>query len=242
MKKIISILAFMIVLVCGMTAAYAENTTVQVGNSEIYINEQNEVTVPVSISGNPGFGAFTIDVKYDNTYLTPKSVTASTDLNGLFYPNPAYKENVIRMVFAGAQNIVGDVRIADITFTVSENALGVYPVEMMCDMLSNCQYEDLPYENVNGSITVQSAEMVDTTDVEGPNPSITSVMATINTNGEFTDTVTWHIGYGGTSKDYVQKYDTTFSGNIKLGLYIEDLYVEDTSLLNVKLDIGDVTK
>ena len=130
MKRALSLL-LVVCMLAGMlvTSAFAVGeTTITVGT--VTAQPGQSVTVPVTISNNPGFAGFTFDVKYDTEHLTLTKIGKGSLLkdseSGALVPNPEGN----RMTWYDPYNLDGDGQLLILTFTVKDSAAGDYEINL----------------------------------------------------------------------------------------------------------------
>ncbi len=119
MKKIIcSLLIVVLMTVMLAPAVFAAGTSVVV--SDIDAVPGAEVTVDVSITSNPGFGAATFDIVYDADVLTLTAIT----VDGKLFGQGTGVQNVAknRVNCANTTAITGDGVLFTLTFKVADTA------------------------------------------------------------------------------------------------------------------------
>ena len=116
MKTRIGILAgiatALVALVLAGTA-FAQDGGVSVSDGSAEADGSGDVTVDVTAVGDPGLGAWTIDVSYDNSLITATDCTA--EQGGVCNEN--YTDNSVRVTGASAGGLDGDISLGSITFT-----------------------------------------------------------------------------------------------------------------------------
>ena len=108
----------------------------------------SEVTLEVSIAGNPGFAGFKFEVIYDADKLTLKEITQGTVTGGLFTPN-AGKNNV---VLANPVNLEGDGTLFTLKFAVKEAGVDGAAVSVNAVSFYNDKQAKVPVNIVGGGI------------------------------------------------------------------------------------------
>jgi hypothetical protein len=96
--------------------------TVAIDNGEAAAGDSDTVDLEAQSIPEPGLGAWTIDISYDSSLLSALSCTA--DQGGIC--NPAFDDGVVRVTGANIDGVIGDNRLAAITFEcndVGESAL-----------------------------------------------------------------------------------------------------------------------
>lgn len=109
-----------------------------------------EVTVPVSISNNPGINTFSLGFSYDTTRLNLKNVTLNSGLGGQF-------QYTKKAVWLNSSDTTYNGEILSLTFDVLENApAGDANVAVTYNAgdISNYNEDDVDFELVDGKITV----------------------------------------------------------------------------------------
>ena len=108
----------------------------------------SEVTLEVSIAGNPGFAGFKFEVIYDAGKLTLKEITQGTVTGGMFTPNPG--ENTV--VLANAVNLKDDGTLFTLKFTVNEAGVDGAAVRVNAVSFYNDKQAKVPVNIVAGGI------------------------------------------------------------------------------------------
>jgi hypothetical protein len=153
MKRIFIVILFGSII--GLfTSAYAQAADVSFSAASAYARKGETVTVPVYADIENGFASFTIDVNYDNTAMTPVSVSKGEALNGYLIPNTAYNENTVRAVYAGAQNITRSGNILYLTFELISDRDIISDISLNVNFLANVDYKQLSRSVENGRVGV----------------------------------------------------------------------------------------
>lgn len=95
------------------TQASAQEELIMIDSTTITVGEEGAVFIDALSIGEPGLGAWTIDVSYDSTIMTAVSCTPE---NGSVC-NPLFAENMVRVTGATASGLEGDHTLASITFS-----------------------------------------------------------------------------------------------------------------------------
>ena len=108
----------------------------------------SEVTLEVSIAGNPGFAGYDFQVIYKTEELTLKKITQGTIKGGTFMPN----EGKNKVVLANSENLEGDGTLFTLKFTVNEAGVDGAAVTVKADKLRNVAKEDVAVTILAGGI------------------------------------------------------------------------------------------
>ena len=117
-KKIISVLAALSMLMSCVTAAYAENGRTELYCGDLFAEGGQELIIPVNVRNNTGFDCFEIGLEYDSDVLAPVSNSAvkgellTSDLN--------VTENTGEIVFSAAQSVTSDGQLFTYKFKVND--------------------------------------------------------------------------------------------------------------------------
>ncbi len=163
MKKTISILLVITLLLMSMPlvlSASAETATFAVGQVSAMPGE--EVTVPVTISGNPGIIAFRISIAYDASVLEVVSMTKNTAISFSTIAFSPVTKNPLTMTWdeSLSPNDTTNGDVAYITFKVKDTAAtGASPLTITYDQADvfNDMWQDVVFATQNGSVTVEAA-------------------------------------------------------------------------------------
>ena len=147
MKKLISMLLVVFMLVtCMATTAFAA----EVGAT---------VAVAVTVSGNPGFGCYTVNLSYDTTALKLVSLSDAGCISagkGTFLSNAA--GNCASFFVMDLNNVTGDGNLFIATFEVLDGAKAgkTYNVSASFEpgSLANANNEDISMGISGGSVTI----------------------------------------------------------------------------------------
>ncbi|MBQ7985789.1 MAG: hypothetical protein IJ304_00805 [Clostridia bacterium] len=128
MKKRI-LLVLMVAVICtifmGMVSVSATaRTTITIGDEEI--NEENEITVPVTISNNVGLTGLTLSVEYDSDILTLTGITRGEALTTLILTKPGdLSANPVNIVWDGTEADNSNGSMILLEFVVTGNIISV---------------------------------------------------------------------------------------------------------------------
>jgi len=99
--------------------AFAADPWVSIGDGATDTGAKVSVNLTASDIGDPGLGAWSIDIMYD-----PDVVTAVDCENGpdqIAVCNPDYRDDTVRVAGASAGGITGDIQLAEITFRCGDS-------------------------------------------------------------------------------------------------------------------------
>ena len=104
--------------------AFAQTAGLQAGSVTMPVGQQSAVTVQTLDLLEPGLGAWTIDVRYDESAV---SVVGCDSASGLC--NPTYAEETVRFVGAVARGLLGKVVLGTLTVACVEEGTSALTVE-----------------------------------------------------------------------------------------------------------------
>lgn len=123
MKKIISLVLAMTMLLCMGVVANAENELalkLTVVDNEVCAGDT--VKVDVSFANNPGVTGSVIDIEYDDDVLSLVKVEQGALLSGAFFAEKSDVVGTVCVDFAAISALTGDAPICTLTFEVKEGA------------------------------------------------------------------------------------------------------------------------
>ena len=214
MKKILNkpisfllaiILLFLSIGIAPTVLAAGATTEIKFGEVEGKVGD--EVTVPVTISNNPGISIFFFVVKYDVEGLTFVSADEGEILtSGTFTPvNDSVNGELSLPWFTVDGDIAEDGVLMNLTFRINESAKGDFELTV--------RY--LPQDIANAMST-----QVDCTVMNGKISTGSTVKGTVTSFGEATEPVTLRLLENGTEIDKVTSTDGTYSfSSVSPGTY-----------------------
>lgn len=214
MKKILNkpisfllaiILLFSSIGIAPTVLAAGATTEINFGEAEGKVGD--EVTVPVTISNNPGISIFFFVVKYDVEGLTFVSADEGEILtSGTFTPvNDSVNGELSLPWFTVDGDIAEDGVLMNLTFRINESAKGDFELTV--------RY--LPQDIANAMST-----QVDCTVMNGKISTGSTVKGTVTSFGEATEPVTLRLLTNGTEIDKVTSTDGTYSfSSVSPGTY-----------------------
>ena len=148
MKKIMSL-----VVVFALMATMLVSTAFAADAAEIKVDTKSavageEVTLDVSITGNPGFAAAKFVLDYDASVLELKSIDTEGKLMAGGAVNPA--KGIVNT--ASATDITADGVLFSVTFAVAAGIDGEIPVSVSVEKLANTAQENVAYTVVAGGV------------------------------------------------------------------------------------------
>ena len=150
MKKILSLLViFALAASMLVSTAFAAGTAIYVESANAKAGE--EVTIDVSISGNTGFAAAKVQLVYDSSVLTLKSITPGLLAGG------AVNNAKGLVTFASATEVTDNGVLMSATFAVAADAPdGVASVSVNVSRLANTASEPLNPSVSAGGVSVKN--------------------------------------------------------------------------------------
>lgn len=201
LNKPISFLLAVILLLSSIgiaptVLAVGATTEIKFGEAEGKVG--NEVTVPVTISNNPGISTFFFVLEYDAEGLTFVSADKGEILtSGTLTPvNDSINGELSLPWFTVDGNITEDGVLMNLTFKIGESAKGDYDltVRYLPQDIADSSYKQVDCNVINGKISTGS-----------------TVKGTVTSFGEATEPVTLRLLENGTKIDEVTSTDGTYS-------------------------------
>lgn len=96
----------------GAPQASAQEELIMIDSTSMAVGEEGAVFVDALSIGEPGLGAWTVDISYDSTIMT--AVACIPEHGGVC--NPMFDLSTVRVTGASAQGVEGDNTLASITF------------------------------------------------------------------------------------------------------------------------------
>lgn len=122
-----------------------------------------KVTVPITISENPGIAGFNLVINYDKNLLTPVSIekgsalTAGTLTSNIQQGGDMASYDAVTAYWVNPENVTADGEILKVTFEIAENAEeGEIPVTVTYEDgdVTNRDYDDIALDITDGYVTV----------------------------------------------------------------------------------------
>ena len=154
MKKIIAILMVLAVLACamGMIAAATETPTISVGT--VVGAPGDEVSVDITIAGNPGLAFLKLKLGYDSEALTLVSAEATDVIEGKYTASKKLDVNPYVMTWTNDSNSAEDGVIVTLVFKINADAKSAdYALTLNIVECYNEEFDDVTFEGVNGTVT-----------------------------------------------------------------------------------------
>ena len=148
--------------------AGAAQGTVRIGSAQAGVGQQVDITLSARDVGNPGIGAWTIDVSYDPA--TVSVVGCQAKHGGIC--NEAFAEDVVRVTGISVTGLMGDSDLAGISFRCEQE--GVSLLDVSIDVFSDASVgEPQPIDAgiLTGSLTCSDAPPPPTPTTVVPTPT-----------------------------------------------------------------------
>ena len=160
-KCLAVLLALSLLLTTAAFAADGTEDKLIISAGEVNAKAGETVTVPITITQNPGFVALQLQITYDADALTLQTENGVVDkalVSGLsFLPN-AENAGVVKALFekgAATSNITATGTLMELNFTVAENAAAKeYPIQVTVQAARNYALQTVPNSGQNGKVTV----------------------------------------------------------------------------------------
>lgn len=161
MKRVLSVSLSLIICAAFFTIAYATKTDNRVYSDVLTVNAGDEVSVPIMIENNKGFMGFSIIISYDESVLTPLSVSKGSILTGMLDDSiSTSRNNSFKVVFTSSGDIKTDGILFTVNFKTSEHSSGQQTIKITYskgdtfnedwkDVTFNCQDVSIMIENNN---------------------------------------------------------------------------------------------
>jgi hypothetical protein len=151
MKKTLLALAAAALATVGLaTVAFGAVDSLGIESATVAPGGEVSVNVTAAATGD-GVGAWNVDIEYDDSLV---SLTGCTSATGIC--NPAFGENVARLVGASAGGLSGSVVLGTLTFTAGDEE-GVADLAVTVNQLTDPTGEDLSVSPDDGTITIEVA-------------------------------------------------------------------------------------
>ncbi|MBP3362049.1 MAG: hypothetical protein J6N52_14455 [Clostridia bacterium] len=164
MKKILILVLTFAVNIFTVSAFAEAAPSVTVGSAS---GEKGAVVeIPVVLAGNKGFSCIGIEIGYDKNALKLTAVTAGTGIGATFTKAQYYTANPYNMSWDSAENVAFNGTLATLTFEITAEQAGTYPITVDYYKGRNGNYVDgnnvnydenfepLGLTYTNGSVTV----------------------------------------------------------------------------------------
>jgi len=125
----------------------------------------SNVTVKLNASSNPGMSVGKLKIGFDSTMLVPVSVKKGSALNkAMYFTSNLDDQNIdpteidsITVTWMNMSDISDNGELAEIEFTVKENAVGSAEISVEISELANAASKDITAESVNGRINFSNS-------------------------------------------------------------------------------------
>ena len=155
-RRITAILLVLLILIPSMNVFEASGASI---SAETAVGKPgDQVSVNVSISGNPGIAYLKLKIGYDATQLTLKGAQNAGVLSGTFTTSKTIDINPYVLQWMGAENSSGNGVIATLTFQIASNAsAGDKAISVSVAECYNENYDDVTLSASNGKVTVNTS-------------------------------------------------------------------------------------
>ena len=137
--------AIVLALAAGLVAGphvFAQDPTLRAGVITIGPGGQGFINLETLDIAPPGVGAWTIDILYDPSVVTP--VFCGAHASGLC--NPEYTPNTIRVIGADSSGLEGDTTLAQITFACKQQGAATSLTIILASIVDNTAGDPQPIE------------------------------------------------------------------------------------------------
>lgn len=159
MKKIIGALLALCMVLTMLPAVAIADEPAQLAIEAITCKPGEEITVNVTVSGNPGITYLKVKVEYNSDALTLKQAQNSGLLDGSFTASKAITTNPYVLTWTGTEDSGGNGVIAALTFAVAENAGGTQTITLAAEECYNEDFDDVEFTIVDGSVTIGGGDV-----------------------------------------------------------------------------------
>lgn len=176
MKKIISLLISIMIIISVAAPAFASGTPMVVVSTASG-TPGSTVEVNVSLQNNPGIVSMTLNVSYNENVMTLTSVRDTGLLSGGMHTTKYKSPYVLTWANDTSRtNFYVNGSTATLVFTInSQAAAGTYPIEVSTPIhgIYNYDIKEVPFQMISGGVTVTGAGSPSTPDNPG-NPNTPS--------------------------------------------------------------------
>jgi len=155
MRAIAATAAGVALTIAVVTMASAQDATIVAGSATAGVGQEAAVNVDALGIPDPGLGAWTVDITYDPSVVTP--VACIPDNGGVC--NPSFSDTVVRITGASASGLPGDSSLGSITFRCE--ALGTSSLAVAVPLIVDSTVGDpqpLEAGTQDGSVTCDEGE------------------------------------------------------------------------------------
>lgn len=155
LNRIMAVLLVVLMLLPSIPVFAVSGSSVSVGTASGQPGDQ--VSVTVSVSGNPGIAYLKLKIGYDASQLTLTGATNSGLLSGTFTTSKTTDTNPYVLQWMGAENATGNGVAATLTFQIASNAsAGDKAISVSVDECYNESFDDVTLSTSNGKVTVNT--------------------------------------------------------------------------------------
>ena len=131
MKKTFGMILGTVIIMALCFSSYAGDTQNHVYAEPVTVEAGEDVQIPIQIENNAGLMGFALYISYNESVLTPLSVSKGSMLSGMFNDSIATQEQgQFKIVFSATEDCKSDGILCTITFHTKENASGKEQVQI----------------------------------------------------------------------------------------------------------------
>ena len=154
MKKFLALALVVVICITSVClAASAGDSRVAVSSAEGKAGEQ--ITINVTLSGNPGIAYLKLKVGFDSSVMKLVKAKNTGELEGTFTTSRNTEVNPYVLQWSGAGNTNGEGVIATLTFQIVDTAVaGSSAIELLFEESYDEEFNDVQFEATSGIVTV----------------------------------------------------------------------------------------
>ena len=161
MKRFISTILIVIMLVSTLPVAAAEKTAI-IGSAAV-AKPGVQVTVTLHLNSNPGIASWTITLDWDTDalHLDEESAAIGSAFSGGMFASNVTAPGQLRMAWASMMDVTSDGELITLSFTIADDAEpGSYTVDITASGVRNQDGDPVATETFAAEITIPEKEVV----------------------------------------------------------------------------------